>query len=225
MGTTVSAFKGASPEIEASTPESQPRRGRGDERRQAILDAADEIFLEAGFQAASMAAIAARVGGSKGTLYNYFPSKEDLFLACVSRHCEALRQQMTSLLAEGGDLHETLTRVGRRFAEVISSDRFVRRMRLIIAESERAPALSRAFYETGPARGAEVLAGYFEQQIARGGLQQVDALGAAHQFLVLCTARYWKARLLNVVGEPTKAEIAEDVDRATRMFIAGYGAR
>ena len=93
MGTTVSAFKGASPEIEASTPESQPRRGRGDGRRQAILDAADEIFLEAGFQAASMAAIAARVGGSKGTLYNYFPSKEDLFLACVSRHCEALRQQ------------------------------------------------------------------------------------------------------------------------------------
>ncbi|MFT3998253.1 MAG: helix-turn-helix domain-containing protein, partial [Asticcacaulis sp.] len=58
-----------------------------DTRREAILDVASRIFLEEGFDAASMSAIAARVGGSKGTLYNYFKNKEELFEAFVDRHC------------------------------------------------------------------------------------------------------------------------------------------
>ena len=52
-----------------------------DARRELILDVAQEVFLEEGFANASMSTIAARLGGSKGTLYNYFKSKDDLFTA------------------------------------------------------------------------------------------------------------------------------------------------
>ena len=73
------------------------RRDR-DARRGAILDAAEKVFLEEGFAAASMSAIAARVGGSKGTLYNYFKSKEALFEAYVQRHCAWQQEAMFALL-------------------------------------------------------------------------------------------------------------------------------
>src|SRR3954464_10654712 len=62
------------------------RKGRGD-RRELILDVASEVFLKEGYAATSMSEIAARLGGSKGTLYNYFKSKEELFEAYVSRNC------------------------------------------------------------------------------------------------------------------------------------------
>src|SRR3569833_824386 len=58
-----------------------------DARRELILDVAQEVFLEEGFANASMSTIAARLGGSKGTLYNYFKSKDELFTAYVERRC------------------------------------------------------------------------------------------------------------------------------------------
>ncbi len=48
-------------------------------KRQAILKAAADVFRDVGFERASMEEIRARIGGSKATLYNYFPSKEKLF--------------------------------------------------------------------------------------------------------------------------------------------------
>src|SRR5258708_8438615 len=58
-----------------------------DARREAILDVAQQVFLKEGYAAASMSTIAARLGGSKGTLYNYFRSKEELFEAFIVDSC------------------------------------------------------------------------------------------------------------------------------------------
>src|ERR1700735_2390989 len=64
-----------------------PRIYARDQRREAILNVAREVFFELGYSAASMSAIAARLGGSKGTLYNYFKNKEELFEAQVRDLC------------------------------------------------------------------------------------------------------------------------------------------
>src|SRR6202000_3232312 len=61
-----------------------PRR---DLKRETILSIALQVFLEEGYAAASMSTIAARVGGSKGTLYNYFRSKAELFAAVIRDDC------------------------------------------------------------------------------------------------------------------------------------------
>ncbi len=136
------------------------------------MDCAEDIFLEEGFQAASMSAIAARLGGSKGTLYNYFESKDELFLACVARHCEELHQAMSSLLVEGGDLSETLTKMGRRYVEFVASDETVRKFRMIVAEADRVPEMARAFYETGPVRGVAKLGAYLKGAMTEGLLRK-----------------------------------------------------
>jgi len=62
-----------------------------DEKRQLIFAAARAVINERGFEAAKMEAISARAGVGKGTLYNFFASKEDLFLALVLDHFERVR--------------------------------------------------------------------------------------------------------------------------------------
>src|SRR6204780_5843981 len=74
------------PTAAAIAPTRAPTR---DERREHILKVAREVFFEYGYSAASMSQIAARLGGSKGTLYNYFKSKEELFEAQVRDLCGA----------------------------------------------------------------------------------------------------------------------------------------
>ena len=84
-----------------------------DTRREAILDVARDVFLEEGYASASMSTIAARLGGSKGTLYNYFKNKEELFAAYVVRHCAWQSEAMFAMLAEDEDVHRALTELGR----------------------------------------------------------------------------------------------------------------
>jgi hypothetical protein len=129
---------------------------------------------------------------------------------------------MSSLLAGGGGLEETLERVGRRYVELVSSDALVRRFRMILAEAERAPEIARTFYETGPARGAEIVALYLREQMEKGAVRRADPLRAAYQFLGLCNSHLWKARLCNYLPAPPADEIERDVKDAVRVFLAAY---
>jgi AcrR family transcriptional regulator len=85
--------------IPSATPpfELPTRQRRKQARPQELLDAAMALFSEKGFAATRAEEVAQRAGASKGTLYLYYPSKEDLFKAVV-------RQNMSSLIAEGQEI-------------------------------------------------------------------------------------------------------------------------
>jgi AcrR family transcriptional regulator len=194
-----------------------------DARREAILDVAQEVFLEEGFAAASMSTIAARLGGSKGTLYNYFKSKDDLFNAYVERRC------LWQTEAVGLKLDETplqaINRVARAFLTFVTDDLTQRNFRLIVAEAERAPHISRTFYETGPARGIQRTAAFLSELEAHGLLKlDGDAEGAAIDFLGLVQYRHFKARLCNYIPALSAAQIDAEAARAVRTFLRAYGA-
>src|ERR1700722_2359782 len=93
--------------------ETRPRLDR-DSRREAILDVAAEVFMDVGYSAASMSMIAARVGGSKGTLYNYFKNKEELFEAQVRDMCGHGAERMFGTGLEGPPA-ESLTAFGEQY--------------------------------------------------------------------------------------------------------------
>lgn len=205
----------------AETCDTLPRRDR-DARREAILDAAADIFLEEGFAAASMSAIAARVGGSKGTLYNYFKSKEALFEAHVQRHCAWQQEAMFALLAPDAEIGETLRQFGRSFLTSVFSDFSLRNFRLVIAEAERAPEIGRSFYQAGPAAGADRLAAHLAEKARQGQLTLSDPVAAAHQFIGLCQNRLLKARLCNAAPDPEPAEIEAEVAGAVATFLAAF---
>jgi AcrR family transcriptional regulator len=199
------------------------RPSKRDNRREGILDVACEVFLAEGFAAASMSTIAARVGGSKGTLYNYFRSKEDLFAACVSRHCVWQSEAMFSILVENLNLRAALNRIGQNYLSVILSENNLRMFRLVVSEAGREPEIGKLFYESGPRRGLRRLGEFLTERAARGELVIGDPFEAANSFIALCKNRLMLVRLCNYAPEVTRKEIETEVKAAVESFLKLYG--
>ncbi len=194
-----------------------------DARRQAILEVARAVFMEDGFAAASMSAIASRVGGSKGTLYNYFPSKLELFEAVIRNECEMKQAAMfDSLEAEGEDVEAVLREVGRLYTLLVLSEQTVILSRVVIAESTRLPELGRTLYEAGPKRGRVRIAAYVERQMQAGRLRAGDADRMVDQFCEMCLSPLYRQRLMNVIGPPSEAVVHETVDAALAVIMSAY---
>ena len=200
-----------------------PTASKRDNRREAILDVARDVFLAEGYAAASMSTIAAKLGGSKGTLYNYFSSKDELFGAIVARHCIWQREAMFSILVDGLDVASALTAVGRNFLRLVLSDRSLSMFRLVVAESSRDPQIGRIFYESGPIPGCARLTEYLKNAADRGALKIEDPETAAHMFMALCQNRLMKMRLCNYAPEPSKTLIEREVANAVEVFMRAFG--
>ncbi|WP_372784897.1 TetR/AcrR family transcriptional regulator [Phenylobacterium sp.] len=195
-----------------------------DQRRELILDVAQEVFLEEGFANASMSVIAARLGGSKGTLYNYFKSKDELFNAYVERRCLWQDEIFASPLADETPA-QTLRRIGRAYLTRVLTDFNLRNFRLIASEAERSPDIGLTFYNAGPRKGAERVAELLTDMARAGHLDLDDPADAAHQFLGLVQNRYFKARLCNAIPELTQIQIEDEAALATRTFLRAFGKR
>jgi AcrR family transcriptional regulator len=223
LGVEAETFKALWRKITMSA-ETRARVDR-DVRRESILDVAAEVFMAVGFSAASMSEIAARVGGSKGTLYNYFKNKEDLFEAYIQRYCAFQQEAMDELLSRRGDMRATLMAVGRSYMDVSISERGIRNFTLIAAESHRAPEIGLAFYEAGPRRGAQRLIDFMSTAVADGRLRPCDPTRAAYQFIALCQNRLLKACLCNAIPLPGPEEIDAEVEAGVDTFLAAFGPR
>ncbi len=194
---------------------------RRDERRKTILKVAGEVFYEEGFAGASMSAICARLGGSKGTLYNYFDNKEQLFEAVISDRCQWFSESVFSDVDDSQPVRELLLHVGESFLEQLNEP-VMQLIRLVISEAERLPEVARIFHENGPQATAVRLARRLEAAKARGGFDAPDCLAAAHQFLALCRGELHFQRLLNLVPAPDHARAQAEVEAAVDMFLARY---
>jgi AcrR family transcriptional regulator len=120
---------------------------RGDELRQHILFTAKDVFLEAGFEAASMDVIAARAGTTKRTLYAHFENKERLFLAVVDLLRDLLVGKLRTPADYADDPTEALVLFCSRLQQILRWGPAIRTCRLGIAEAERFPEGSARFYE------------------------------------------------------------------------------
>jgi AcrR family transcriptional regulator len=195
-----------------------------DQRREAILEVARAVFWEEGFASASMSSIAARLGGSKATLYNYFRSKEELFAAYVRDECARFAEGVFHI--EGGDrrgIAERLFEVGERFLTHITSDWASRVYQLVISEAHRTPELARVFYEAGPAEGAARLRKLLEDAAARGEVEIDNCEIAGQQFMSLCRGTLHFRYTLNLIPRPEPEQIRATVEEAVTTFMARYG--
>jgi AcrR family transcriptional regulator len=195
-----------------------------DERREHILKVAREVFFEQGYSAASMSTIAARLGGSKGTLYNYFKSKEELFEAQVRDSCGQVAERLLQASPDGEPV-ETLTRLGEQYLQHLYTESSVQMMRILIAEAQRSPELARVFFEVGPARGQKALQEYLECANARGALRISNCGLATEQLLSLCKGRTHLQFLLNLIPPLTQDEIRVQIAQAVSAFMTLYGPK
>ena len=203
--------------------------GRGSEgpKRRQIIDGACQVFLERGFDAASMGEIAREAGVSKGTLYVYFKSKEELFEAIVERipppeFDPRQGEQIFAFDANDRDVEAVLTRLGDAFVRFMCRTRGISPLRTVIAIADRMPELGAKFYQSGPARGISTLKAYLEGQVAAGVLAPHDCEVVAAQFIDACLSMTFKPMLFNAAGPPSDEQISRVVRTAVRTFLAAY---
>lgn len=172
----------------ARTPQAAPaptaRQRRKEARPQELLDAALDLFVEKGFAATRSEEVAARAGVSKGTLYLYYPSKEELLKAVI-------RENISQEIAEGEDIvrgfdgptaellpylmHEWWRRIGETRASGIC--------KLIVSEVRNFPDIA-AFYVEEVIQPAErMLASVIQRGIDRGEFRPVPVHEVIHALM------------------------------------------
>jgi AcrR family transcriptional regulator len=195
--------------------------GHSGKRRQ-IIDGARRLFLTQGYDAASMNAIAHAAGVSKGTLYAYFKSKEELFEAIIEEQCGRQAEEIFTL-ASDGEVAVVLNRLGTEFVRFLCQPGGVPPLRAVIAIADRMPELGAKFYRAGPARGIASLRAFLEARVAAGDLRPHDCEVAAAQFIDSCLSLTFKPMLFNATDPPEGERITRVVRTAVRAFIAAYG--
>lgn len=157
-------------------PPGRPRWRRRKEARPAeIVQAALEVFAEKGFAAAKLDLIAARAGVSKGALYLYFETKEDLFRAVV-RDAVAPNIQAIKAMAEAyeGSFADLVRTVFPVIAERMQTLSLGAVAKMVIGESRNFPELARVWHDNVVLEGVGLLSGLIEKAQARGEVRPGD---------------------------------------------------
>ncbi|MDB5526187.1 MAG: Transcription regulator TetR family [Rhizobium sp.] len=203
----------------------RPAAGEDPIKREQILDGALCVFMQMGFDAASMNDITREAGVSKGTLYVYFKNKEDLFVAIIERQKLRIFGRLQEILEKNLPVVETLHDFGMLFSTHMLSDRTVRGARMVIAVIDRMPQLANLFMVAGPNSGPAMLANYLQRQVDNGQLKEIeDPMMVGRQFGDLCLAGLFRPRLFGELTEPPTAErIERNVASAVRLFLNTYG--
>lgn len=200
---------------------------RSDAKRRAILQVAHDVFLARGYAATSMSEIAAKLGGSKGTLYNYFRSKEELFTAFMSDICSgqaAIYFDPLPPIGEGKSVRESLIDLGVSLLEFLLVDDIIAVHRLVVAEADRFPELGQLFYEAGPHRGEIRFTEYFRQAIAAGRIPEDDPKVVGQRLKDLVMSDLYLRRLWGVVGDLDETTLRAHVMQSVDIFLRAFGS-
>ncbi len=198
-------------------------RTKSETRRQAILQAATEVFRESGFERSSMADIRERVGCSKPTLYSYFASKEELFSEVVFEATEhEFQATLQALDPAEGDITLALQRFGQRLLSLLYSPQVQAVRRMVVAQAGRTE-LGRKCYELGPERSEAAVADFLQQAMNLGQLRQADPRVAGLHLKGLLEAEWIDPFLFGLQLRPDAEQIRATVERAVRVFLAAYG--
>jgi AcrR family transcriptional regulator len=209
----------------ASTPNTNHPFGDEDNsKRRQILDGARKVFMNLGFDGASMNEIARSAGVSKGTLYVYFADKCRLFEAIVE--AEALEQGQVVFNFDPAREAETMLReFGRAYIQMLCRPGGGSSIRTVMAIAERMPEVGSRFYVNVLEKTINRLADYLQAHVRPNDLAIDDCQLAAAQFMQMCQATLFLPFVFQAAPSPSAERIAQVVDSATRMFLAAYRAK
>ena len=192
-------------------------RVKTEDRRQAIIEVALNVFREVGFERATMAEISRKLGGSKGTLYGYFRSKEELFETAMKAASEGPGDQIMDLLdSEARDLRVVLNRFARAYLQFILGAEVLAITRTAIAEGSNS-ALGKHLFEQGPRRALVKMTNFFARLMQRGVIGPARPERASLHFKGLIEAGFLEEALY---GADTQTEQA--IEDAVDAFIRAY---
>lgn len=198
-------------------------KSKTEAKRSQILAAAEHVFREKGFEGASMSEIRDRLGGSKATLYSYFPSKEKLFFEVMYRTPEPELEAIMGDLDPATDLRQQLVSFGRRLLPVLYSRNGIAIRRLAIAESGRSE-IGKICFERAILPIERRVEDFLRNAVKHGTLRRADPRIAALHLLSLLEAEHRERILLGILDTPKPEALQAAVRRAVEVFLAAYAA-
>ena len=193
-------------------------------KRDAILMAAAEAFAELGYERTSMSEISARVGGSKATLYSYFPSKEILFVEATQAVIESLLGGVLDELlraSEDRDIATVLRSFGIHSLLGVTNPQFAAVERMVIAEAGHSD-IGKMFFERVPASVVSTISDCLARAMKSGQLRRANPRHAAQHLMGLLESESRHIRHF-ALPWPGAAELRAGVKRAVDVFMAAYG--
>ncbi|TNB49137.1 TetR/AcrR family transcriptional regulator [Martelella lutilitoris] len=195
-------------------------------KRRQIVEGAREVFMNVGFDAASMNDITRAAGVSKGTIYVYFENKGELFQTIILEAKQLIFEDLRATLNAEGPAEDILKRFSARLATGMTCEETVKAMRIAIGVAERFPELVRSFFGGHPENLVDTVSNFVAARIETGELQAENPRLAAVQLLELSTGHLWKQRLFGLMdAPPSEAEISEMAENAVTLFLSRYSAR
>jgi TetR/AcrR family transcriptional repressor of mexJK operon len=203
--------------------------GRSERRRQAIIQAATEVFLRHGYLGATTDEVAARASVSKQTVYKHFADKQHLFaeiiLDTTVQVVDGLSDAVASTLQDAQDVRKALRDLADGFLRGLLQPDVLRLRRLVIAEADRFPDVGRAWFDRGFDRTLVILGEAMRRLADRGLLHNLsDPTMAAYQFAGL--VMYQPMNQVMFAGTdavPSTDKLNRIADSAVEVFLATYG--
>lgn len=191
-------------------------------KRRQILDGARRVFMDRGFDGASMGEIARAAGVSKGTLYVYFADKNRLFEAIVEQECVEQATYAGSADLGGKDVETELVCFGIDYMQLLGRPQGGSAVRTVMAIAERMPDVGRRYYERVPHAWIRKLAAWLELRVKAKELAIENCELAAAQFVLACQATLFLPFVFQASPPPAQDRIERVVRSAAAMFLAAY---
>jgi TetR/AcrR family transcriptional regulator, mexJK operon transcriptional repressor len=210
-------------------PNTTGETSRSARSRQAIIQAATEVFLRHGYLGATMDEVAARASVSKQTVYKQFQDKQHLFaeiiLGKTVEVVDGLSEAVTDTLQDAQDVRNALRDLADGFLRGLLQPDVLRLRRLVIAEADRFPEIGRAWYDRGFDRSLVILGESMQRLADRGLLRDLgDPTLAAYQFAGLVMYRAMnQVMFAGTDALPPDDELDRIADSAVDVFLATYG--
>jgi TetR/AcrR family transcriptional repressor of mexJK operon len=208
--------------------EAEKRVGRSEQKRRAILQEAETLFLDRGFAGASMEEVAIRAAVSKQTVYKQFESKAALFVAVVQAMTSQASDRVQTEMREPETESEVATELmghGKRLLTIALAPRLLRLRRLVISETDRFPELGRALYEGGPGRAISGLAAALRRWAEGGLLTMDDPMVAATQFNWLVMGDPINHAMFYGSVELSESNRERHLRQSVYVFLAAYARK
>ena len=194
----------------------QTRRGGS---REAIVEAAERLFLERGFGSVTMDGLAEAAGVARRTLYNQFASKEEIFREMLLRVSGQLETAFPPGIETRGEVEDVLRLIARMILGLHKNPEYLGFLRMVVADSRQFPWIAEEFAAVMEPQ-AERLVRYLAHVTAMGILDCRNPMLAAHQFMgMLNQLSLWPW----MTGRERVAVPEEDIIEETiRMFLQHY---
>jgi len=199
---------------------SHPLSQRGQKRRQAILEAATDTFLQHGYEGATLDMIINRAGGSRRSLYDYFGDKQGLFGAVIRYHADKLVEEVRSIDVIGMSAREGLTMLAKNFVFALLEPLNLELYRLLITQAPAFPDLGRTVYQAGPELLLSELEQYLKHLQREGQLPaKLPTTHTARQFLGMVKAEFQLCALLAPEQLPSKSAISAHIQDCVTFLL------